>query len=74
MSDNSKLSPRWLLNEVGLLDGLLNEDKTVVVGRPDALNSAVGNVGNGPPATIRVDLRNRADWKAIQERLANEGI
>ena len=74
MPDNSKLPPKWLLNEVGLLDGVFNEDGTAVVGRPDAHNSAVLNVGSGPPATVRVDLKKRAGWEAIQKRLADEGF
>jgi len=63
----------WLLNEVGLLDGVFSEDGTEVVGRPNAHNSAVLNVGHGSPAIITVNLSRRADWEAIKQRLIDEG-
>jgi hypothetical protein len=30
--------PRWLLDEIGLLDGVLNEDRTTVKGTPNNHN------------------------------------
>jgi hypothetical protein len=74
MRDDSKLPPKWLLDEVGLLDGVFIEGRTVIVGRPDAHNSTVLNVGSGPPATVRVDLKKRVGWEAIQKRLTDEGF
>ena len=74
MPNANKLPPKWLLNEVGLLDGVFNWDRAAIVGRPDGHNSAVLNVGSGPPATVRVDLKKRADWETIQKRLTDEGF
>ena len=72
MPNDSKVSSKWLLNDVGLISGVFNDDRTAVDGRPDAHNSAVLNVGNGPPATVRVDLTKRNNWDAIKKRLADE--
>ena len=70
----STFPPKWLLDEVGLVNGVFVEDGNVVVGRPDRPNGAVLNVGNGPPETTRVDLKKRAGWGAIKKRLADEGF
>jgi hypothetical protein len=75
MQDQTKLAPRWLLIEVGLTDGIFEDGgTTVVVGRPDAHNSAVLNVGNGPPKSTRVDLTKRNDWDTLKKRLTDEGF
>lgn len=68
-----KTPPRWLLTDIGLLDGRF-ETKTIVTGRPDAHNSAVLDVGNGPPSSVRIDLTTRANWREIEKRLTDEGF
>jgi hypothetical protein len=74
MPSDLNVPPRWLLDEVGLVDGEFSENRTAIVGRPNAQNSAVLNVGHGPPATVTVYLRKRDDWEANRKRLVNEGF
>ncbi|HEX6881253.1 MAG TPA: hypothetical protein VF135_12865 [Terriglobales bacterium] len=66
--------PGWLLHELFLLDGVFNDDRTIVTGRPNAHAGAVLNVGYGAPGRVSVDLTRRADWQSIRERLASEGF
>jgi hypothetical protein len=69
MPELSRVPPPWLLNDVGLIEGVFNDERTAITGRPDAHNSAVLNIGNGPPSLVTVDLTKRADWGAIKTRL-----
>ena len=73
MPNRFKAPPRWLLEDIGLTDGHF-ENRTVIVGRPDAHNRAVLNTGSGPPATVRIDLTLRNNWDQIAKRLTNEGF
>jgi hypothetical protein len=62
-----------LLDDIGLTDGQF-ESRTVVIGRPNAHNSAVLNVGSGPPSNIRIDLIKRNNWEELKKRLVDEGF
>jgi len=69
-----KEAPAWLREELFLIDGVFNQDRTVVTGRPNSHASAVFNTGSGAPGTLTVDLTKRADWEAIKKRLADEKL
>ena len=74
MPTQSNIPPHWLLQEVGLIDGRFDDNKQAIVGRPNAHNAAVLNVGGGSPPTVRIDLKIRPNWEQIKKRLTDEGI
>lgn len=69
MEDKSTV-PAWLLSELLLTHGVFNEDRTAVIGRPNAHLSAVLNEGRGAPATTTVYLNK---FPEALKRLADEG-
>ena len=71
---NHSEPPAWLLDELFLIDGVFNNDRTTVTGRLNAHARAVLNEGGGPPSTVTINLTKRADWEAIKQRLAHEGF
>jgi hypothetical protein len=68
---NSKPLPQEVLNELNLTDGVLNEDRTAVIGRPNAHLSAVLNTGSGAPSTTTVYL---SKFPKVKKRLDDEGF
>jgi hypothetical protein len=62
--------PRWLLNHLFLKDGIFNDDRTAVISGYDT--HAGADPGSEAHRTFTTDLATRHDWKAIQNRLADE--
>ncbi len=71
--NDARKPPSWLLAELGFEDGELNKECTAVTGKPGPhLVTMLGRSGSVQDSHT-ISLVHLPEWKAIHNRLADEG-
>ena len=70
---DARKPPGWLLAELGFEDGLLSEDCTTVTGKPGPHLVTMLRRSGEVRDSHTISLVHLPEWKAIHNRLADEG-